>query len=267
MRKFHSSFLCVVSVLALATRALADKENANLPAGSQAVIDELFVRNAALASARQQHLVDRISGEGWSYRVDTEKLTFGKKGSFHAQILGTRSNLDGTWLWVWANEASGLPQTLTRAAVAMRAAGEKNKWALFTTRKFPLAEEQLHTLAMAAGALVPNRGYYIGPGSGDAPTVLFLLDDPAIGDPAPIDLLRFNTEIMTTISSFPIVDHARAVKLYAEARGFAVVAKQESVTISDAKGCSLQANIDDKKRILKMQSVLKKECLREEQKD
>ncbi|NJK81384.1 MAG: hypothetical protein HC914_16455 [Chloroflexaceae bacterium] len=43
-------------------------------------------------------------------------LPFGTDMAFQVQILGTAAEQPGTWLWGWANAASGIPDPLLLAA-------------------------------------------------------------------------------------------------------------------------------------------------------
>lgn len=148
---------------------------------------------------------------------------------------------------------------MTQASKKLRQIGNEKKWSLFTTPQFAAEEDDLHPLAMACAAVLPNFGYYLAHGRNGSPTVLFLIDDPKLGPLSPVDLLRFSNEFLQALST--IRDHRRALELHAKARGFVVEKTKDAMIIRDGKGCFVEATFDAKNRLGPLKQSLRKECL------
>lgn len=125
----------------------------------------LSVGNAVAVQKKIGELV--IGDNGWNVDLKGGEITFGDR-SFRCGILGTESNVSGTWLWGWAHTESGLPENA--AAPSRRAKRNLADCEEFTTAKFGLDELHTgHNLSMAAiGAAENNVGYYRCPYSDGA---------------------------------------------------------------------------------------------------
>lgn len=125
----------------------------------------LSVGNAIAIQKRMGELV--IGDNGWNVDLRKGEITFGDR-SFKCGILGTESNISGTWLWGWAHTESGLPENA--AAPSRRAKRNLADCEEFTTEKFELDELHTgHNLSMTAvGAAEKNVAYYRCPHSDGA---------------------------------------------------------------------------------------------------
>lgn len=84
----------------------------------------------------QQALHEFLGEHDWGFSMDDGTLSFadgsGREiASCPVQILGSQSDYDGTWLWGWANEQSGIPDGLLRAIGQVRAMAEEEGNELF----------------------------------------------------------------------------------------------------------------------------------------
>jgi hypothetical protein len=73
----------------------------------------------------QGKLYDVLGEHNWSFGMATGTLTFVSEkqeplASCPVQILGSKSEYSNTWLWAWANEASGIPTALLRWAETIK---------------------------------------------------------------------------------------------------------------------------------------------------
>ena len=67
---------------------------------------------------------DYLGDRGWNLDTQTGIVTFGEDLQFNVQILGTHSEVDNSWLWAWANESSGLPESVIATSLEMKADGD-----------------------------------------------------------------------------------------------------------------------------------------------
>lgn len=92
-----------------------------------------FSDQAASALARQMALGDVIGERSWGIDVQKGVLSFGDDLRYPAQLLGTHAFGPGTWLWVWANAQSNIPEQHTEAALRIRQRGESESIEAFTS--------------------------------------------------------------------------------------------------------------------------------------
>jgi hypothetical protein len=88
---------------------------------------------AAPSFDKQLHLSQLVGEEDWHFNMASGLLSFGQHLHFQAQLLGTESDHDRTWLWAWANEGSHIPPPLLQAALQMKTLGEEQQIPEFTT--------------------------------------------------------------------------------------------------------------------------------------
>lgn len=76
-------------------------------------------------------------------------------------LLGTYSQVSGTWLWGWANES--LREPLTKPLEAVRKFGEERRIEDLTERKTACDESEAWGLAAVAMQILGGQGVYRGP--------------------------------------------------------------------------------------------------------
>lgn len=145
---------------------------------------ERFDHLAAVALHKQMALSDVVGEDyDWRYDMDDGRLTFsgpsvrGRSMSFAAQVLGSASDIEGTWMWAWANRASGIPPALTEASRKLMHYGEREMVPELVKPKLPLGDVDAHAVAMVASGLTNASFYYRGPYDGGA--VFLLVKDPS----------------------------------------------------------------------------------------
>ena len=63
-----------------------------------------FTQHIGTSFARQLALADYLGECRWQVDVVGGTIHFEDKGSYPIQLLGSESEMEGTWLWAWANE-------------------------------------------------------------------------------------------------------------------------------------------------------------------
>jgi len=115
---------------------------------------QLYCGNGPAAFVRQEHLSEVVGERDWAFSMDDGTLSFGDDLQFPVQVLGTESESSGTWLWAWANEASGLPDTLLEAVSTLRGLHDVPE---AQAAQLPLESVDGHALCNALGPLVGAR--------------------------------------------------------------------------------------------------------------
>ncbi len=105
------------------------------------------------------------SFDRWDFSQDDGLLVFSNDDGFRAecpaQIVGSYSTADESWLWAWANTT--LEPSLTLDAQALREYGEAQGHARLTTRKWWGDVDEAWKMAALAVKLRGGQGAYRGP--------------------------------------------------------------------------------------------------------
>lgn len=132
------------------------------------------------------------------------------------QLVGTQSDATQTWLWAWANEASGLPDAVTVAARKLRdtaaQSGSPNT-AMFTNAgEVPLTSEEFgREMGMICAGVVGGFGVYRCPYAGGA--LWTVIESFPQAQALPPDAMRTMKTITMAISNYD-VDHKAAARAY-----------------------------------------------------
>ena len=104
----------------------------------------------------------------WDLDQDAGTLVFsnddGTTATTKAQIVGSFSTGDNSWLWAWDNPS--VDDRLKADALAVKAYGEKHGIERLTTRKWTGTEEDAWAMAALAAKLTGAEGAYRGPSDG-----------------------------------------------------------------------------------------------------
>lgn len=153
--------------------------------------------SAGAAIARQMAMGEMVIGDsGWNVDIKNGTISFGDK-KFDSGILGTESEIEGTWLWGWANKESGLPERA--AAPARRASKLLKDVPEFSNPSFMLDElHNGHNIAMVCcGISDSNVCYYRCPYDGGALFVQISgLPEDVFAPLAPAPLIRRYLEVI-----------------------------------------------------------------------
>ena len=210
---------------------------------------ELFDEHGAAAFDKQLRLQDLIGDEDWEFDMETGQLSFADAHAWNAQILGTESEVSGTWLWGWANEAGGIPGELLQAARTLKEQlGGDEGLEEFARPSFAVDDRiDGHFLASIASGITAAGGYYRGPYEGGA--VFLLIDDETLPPPIENPLLRLSTVFPQAIANLPITDHRQALCAYAAFLGLAFEEEGQRVVIRNEAGGRLTADFDEQGRL------------------
>jgi hypothetical protein len=178
-------------------------------------LNSLFLQHVAASYDKQMALGDLIKGNDWQFDMGTQSLSFGSKIRFKIQVIGTESTHSHTWLWSWANEASGIPAPMLKASEALRAYGQKNSLREFTQASFELSHAANgHIVSMIASGLCNGDAYYRGPYDGGA--LFMLIRDDHYPHQTINPANRVSTLFPQLVATMPISNHRQAFLHYLE---------------------------------------------------
>jgi hypothetical protein len=219
---------------------------------SMAPVDRLLAEHGLQALDKQLHLQDLVGEADWLLDQDAGTITFGEKAC-SAQVLGTESQADSSWLWAWANPS--VPPALTKNAAAMRTYGETHSIAAFTSPQVDLRESLSgETLAMIASELSGADAYYRGPYEGGAVFVMVRLPDDA---PRQVqgDGLRAVRTLSYAPLSLPIGLTRQMVERFLSWIGLTLESSAGSLIGRDAAGQALTVEFDGLGRMSRVSST------------
>lgn len=217
-------------------------------------VSDLLMEHGLTALDKQLHLEDLVGEASWLLDQDAGTITFGGERTCAAQVLGTQSDVTGTWQWAWANPS--VPERVTRDAVLMRAFGEKHGIEEFTRAQIPVSPTVSgHTLALVACQLVDADAFYPGPYEGGSVFVMVRWPDDAPRQ-ANGDLLRALRTLSGSIMGLPVPLRREAVEAYLHWVGLATEARGRDLLGNDAAGESLTVGFDHLGRVSSLSSTL-----------
>jgi hypothetical protein len=210
----------------------------------------LFYQHAAASFGKQLHLAELVGEEDWHFNMASGLLSFGQHLHFHAQVLGTESFENSTWLWAWANEGSKIPFSLLKAALQMKALGEEQQIAELTTPMFQLGDIDGHTLALLASGVCQANAYYRCPYEGGAAFVL--IQDESFPKPTEPPLVRIASVFPEAISAIEIPDHRLALMGHLDHYGLAYEEEAGKVLVKENGEAVLTAEFDELNRLTQL---------------
>ncbi len=209
----------------------------------------LVESGAGSALARQLALADFLGSHEWNVNTQTGRADFGKKQEHRIQFVGTESEHTGTWMWAWANTASGLPEELCEASQAIRRHGVQHGIKELSEGQLPLQDLNGHLLCMAGAALSGGHPYYRGPYDGGA-LYFYVLDLPDVIQ-AQVDVPRAVTVIQQLISGFDL-NPWRTIALFLEGEGLGVQAENNIMVATWPGGDELRIEFDEQGRVVRI---------------
>ncbi|MFE6237613.1 DUF6882 domain-containing protein [Cellulosimicrobium sp. NPDC057862] len=179
-------------------------------------LQELVDDAAFLSHEHQLHLADHHGDDAWSAEMAEGTFTFtaatGGTTTCRLQFLGTAAPGPGSWMWAW-NNVNGFPDDVLRAAEKTRETGLREA----TEAELPLTDDLPYRLALAVKAVTGSWTHYSAPVGGGT-RAWFLLDAEGLALPAP-SVPRVVRVLSEGLLSVTVVDHRRALRSYAAARG------------------------------------------------
>lgn len=213
------------------------------------MFDRLFNQHILYSAFKQASFLQRFGKQEWNFDTKQGHLTFGRKTTFQAEILGSYSADSGTWLWGWANDASGLPESVTRISRGMRKFGSEKGLEPFTTPQFPVTQQMNHeTLGLLVIGLARMPCFYNA--THEHGSVLLVVTTPEANPLPAVSNINFINHVSSVISQVPITSHRDAVigfcaalKWQGEDRGGSVIIR------NPAEQAAVEVTFDAQQRI------------------
>jgi hypothetical protein len=218
------------------------------------LLERLFCQHIAASFDKQMHLGDLVGDRSWRFNMHQGLLSFGDDLQWQIQILGTESEGSQTWLWAWANEASGIPSNLLQAAQAIRELGERNGIQELIDAEVPLSQADGHSLAAIATGVLDSHAYYRGPYEGGA--VFLLITDSSFRRASENPPLRIASNFCQVISSYPIASHREAFQAYLRYYALPSRADGSEIVVEQDGTALLTAKFDRLDRLAKLESTV-----------
>ena len=206
-------------------------------------LKHLLERYAGIVMDRQHFLAGKLGRHDWAADTESGMIFFdGPCLETPFEIVGTVSRQTGEWLWGWAN--ASLPGDLARISGNIRDFGRAEHIERFTQERFPMKDDGLHALGVAACGIGGAAAYYIAD-YGDGILLTALTGDDALDGWSP-DHPRVFTVFPQVLQSFDL-DHRAALAHYLTALGYAV--HDGDVLTADKDGQELAASFDSRGRL------------------
>lgn len=207
---------------------------------------------AAVVAERQMVFERLASAETWTADLDERRLHVGDR-TFEVSFLGSAAEVEGTWLWGWANAAFGLEHVATAPIAELVAIGHKYDVPELTAPSLPLSslanagiQGPGHgpgdTLAVTACGLLDASAYYAG--EYDGGTAYMLVTDASVPRPI-VDVAGLPKLIETATAMFPH-DHRLTVETYLGVHGIAATTYGEFLTAHFDSGEKISFTFDER---------------------
>ena len=218
---------------------------------------QLLRTHGLRALDKQLHLSDLLDQADWLLDQDAGTITFGGEMVCAAQVLGTQSDTEGTWLWAWANPS--VPEAVRNDAELVRDFGERQGIAMFTEAEHRIGSSlPPEMLALIASELTDADGYYRGPYEGGAVLVLLRLPDQAPRrDPGDVRRVVRTLGLAPMVFTVPL--DRQAVELYLAATGLEVQVGTDEVRAFATAKPSVTVRFDRRGRIRDINTTLSQE--------
>ncbi len=213
-------------------------------------------RHLPFAFDQQLLLADLIGDLPWAYDLQTGLLSFGDRFAWHAEVLGTESEVTATWLWAWANEGNNIPVQQQGASLKLKTLGEEHGIAELTDSMVPLDHADGHAFASIAVGEGLGKAYYRGPYEGGA--ALLLITDERLQLQVEEPLQRILTVFPQAISAFEIAEHQEALQGYLFHYGFEPEVDGKSLLVRQHGQEVLRAEFDELGRLRELKGTLDK---------
>ena len=209
---------------------------------------ELFEKYAGISSEKQENILELIGDKAWNADMIEGTLTFGEDLIFPAQILGSVSHINNTWLWIWANKNAEYNGEMLKQANDLKKYGEMHSIYELSASSFEVHENDWHKIGMIASGLYDYSFYYIGNyGEGSAVFTINSLEINKNMKDNPENVLKIFPKLISIFE----MNHRNAFKHYLLAKEFSI--SEEDRNISGKHGdFYLKAEFDELGRLIKL---------------
>lgn len=215
--------------------------------------DRAVVEHGLYGTARSRMLVELTADKPWQAQLDTGTVSFGGE-AYDAQIVGTHSERDDTFLWAWANPGAAQWGPSLEAANALRELGKKPGYAVFEERKVAGEWVRFKELSWVAGELSGERAVHFAD-AGNGTTAIMLID----GGPTNMAEfpLAFLPGVVLAFQPETALPMRACLARFLERLGFTVAHEESAVLGSRADGSSLKVELDREGRVTEVQLKVK----------
>lgn len=209
---------------------------------------ELFEKYAGISSEKQENILELIGDKAWNADMIEGTLTFDEDLTFPAQILGSVSHIDNTWLWIWANKNAEYNEKMIRQANDLRKYGELHSIYELSAPSFEVYENDWHKIGMIASGLYDYSFYYSGNyGEGSA---LFTVKSSKINKNMknnPENILKVFPKLISIFE----MNHRNAFRHYLLAKDFSISEEDKNIS-GKHENFYLKAEFDELDRLIKL---------------
>jgi hypothetical protein len=211
-----------------------------------------FAQHVLASMLKQTSFMERYGSLEWGLEAKTGKLTFGRKITLQAEILGTYSKDSGTWLWAWGNPHSPLPDDRTRISRGLRQFGTDKKISELATAELPVTQEMNHHhLGLLASGLAKLPAYFAG--NHEHGAVLLGVTTPDCNPLPKLDNLQVMNHITDVISKVSVTSQRDAIIGFCTALKWKGEVRGSSLIIRDPDaGEAIELVLDAQQRIANM---------------
>lgn len=195
-----------------------------------------------------------LGDHDWQLDLEAGTIAFNRRHTFPIQVLGTESEISGTWLWAWANDISPIPSHLLQAANQLRTLGIQEHIPEFSNAELALDRTQGHQLAMVAIGVGQSSCYYRCAYDGGAAFVL--IDAPDIQQHDNGSASRIIEVFNELISTFTL-NHRKAFVAYLKYKEYKLAIKGSILEGVGSDGATIRATFDKYNRLSNISTTIK----------
>ena len=215
-------------------------------------IASLFSYHALVSFDKQLHLANLVGDFDWQFDLQSGVLSFADHFHWSAQVLGTESDVSGTWLWSWANEQSGISECLIESSRVLKAFGERHKIPELTEPEVSVKRIDSHMLSLISSGICRANAYYRGPFDGGA--AFLLIQDELFPHNAEPPLARIATVCPQAISTLGIPNQRLAFLSFLAFHEIQCEIRGNVVTVEEQRKPKLFAEFDEQNRLTKLEA-------------
>lgn len=228
------------------TKEIEENEGPNFPVCHS--LEELLQHYAAIGYEKQLRFHEAIGVQSWNFDLKKGKLTFGDVKSYPAQILGTFSKSQETFMWAWANIHSGIPERQLKQSKALKTYGDDHGILELFEDSFKSDIEFLHLVGMIATGMFESSCYYIAD-YGQGYMLMTIQADEV--DRLDADAAAMIVRVFPEMISKFTVSHLPALENYLKLKKYAVELSENEIKANKGNHI-LAATFDDLGRMTKL---------------
>jgi hypothetical protein len=207
---------------------------------------ELFDLHAVASRQKHAHLVTVVGDLPWSLDAKAGLAGFGDL-RFQAQLLGTESHANRSWLWSWVEGKSTAPKAMTKAAERLRGVGVE--------KGIPDLQQPEQALDLVSGeaiASIASGLFGVGPYfrvAYDGGALFGLVTDPAFPAAPPTDAAKAAETFKEAVAALDFGSQFTAFLGYVKWLKWPHDSDGRDITANDHDGHAVIARFGDDKRL------------------